>query len=66
MAKGKAKGLVNELTSTRGMMRVGAYTAIGIATLMWLQKRAADASKKDTLVNKVAGTLGLTGPGIAS
>ncbi len=65
MAKG-TKGIIGEFTSTRGALKLVITGAAIIAGHHWLQKRAADVSKKDSLINSVAGKLGYSGAGIAA
>lgn len=65
MAKGKAKGVIGEFTSTRGVMKLGVIAAAVLFVHNKLSKSAADVSQKDSITNKVASALGYTGAGIA-
>lgn len=66
MASIPVKGVVTEVFSARGMVKTVVMGSLIIAGHLWLQKRAVDASKKDSLPNKFAGVLGYSGAGIAA
>jgi hypothetical protein len=59
------KGVVGEFLTTRGVLKLVITGAVIIAAHHAAQKRAADAAKKDSLINSALGKLGYSGPGIA-
>lgn len=66
MAKGKRRSSgAGGLLSKGNLIRTGVTVAVGAYVFNMLSKSAADASKKDSIQNKVAGALGFTGPGIS-
>ena len=64
-AKG-TKGIIGEFLTTRGALKLVITGAIIIAAHHAAQKRAADATKKDSLINSGLGKLGYSGAGIVA
>ena len=62
----KSKGVIGEFTSTRGLMKLAVIAGAVLFVHNKLSKSAMDATKKDSITNKVAGVLGYSGAGIAS